>query len=55
MRGVAVGEALLLLGLLCLAYCLWLQQDQLAELQVELDKLRGATTGMAKAWAELEQ
>jgi hypothetical protein len=36
------GELLLLVGLLALAYLLYLQQDQLVGLELEVDKLRGA-------------
>jgi hypothetical protein len=35
------GEAVLLIGLAAIAYFLWVQQSQLVELELELDKLRG--------------
>lgn len=42
MKASIVGELLLLVGLLAVAYLLYLQQDQLVNLELELDRLRGA-------------
>lgn len=42
MKASIAGELLLLVGLLALAYLLYLQQDQLVTLELELDKVRGA-------------
>lgn len=41
-RASLVGELLLLVGLLAVAYLLYVQQEQLVGLELELDKLRGA-------------
>lgn len=42
MKASIAGELLLLTGLLAIAYFLWLQQGQLVELEVELDRMRGS-------------
>ncbi len=42
MKGTAVGELLLLVGLLAVAYLLYVQQEQLVAVELELDRIRGA-------------
>jgi hypothetical protein len=42
MKATVMGEVLLLVGLLAVAYLVYIQQAQLVELELELDKLRGA-------------
>jgi len=41
-RASLLGELLLLVGLLAVAYLLYVQQEQLASVELELDRLRGA-------------
>lgn len=42
MKASIAGELLLLVGLLAVAYLLYVQQEQLALVELELDKVRGA-------------
>jgi len=42
MKASLYGELLLLVGLLAVAYLLYLQQEQLVSLELELDRVRGA-------------
>lgn len=42
MKAVAFSELLLLLAILAVAWFVYVQQEQLASLEVELDRLRGA-------------
>jgi hypothetical protein len=42
MKASIVGELLLLVGLLAVAYLLYVQQDQLVQVELELDRMRGA-------------
>jgi hypothetical protein len=42
MKAAVLGEILLVVGLLALAYLLYVQQEQLAELELEIDRVRGA-------------
>lgn len=42
MKASIAGELLLLIGLAALAYFLYVQQGQLVELELELDRMRGA-------------
>lgn len=42
MKASIAGELLLLVGLLAVAYLLYTQQEQLAVMELELDKMRGA-------------
>ena len=42
MKASIAGELLLLVGLLAVAYLLYVQQEQLVNLELELDKVRGA-------------
>lgn len=42
MKASLAGELLLLVGLLAVAYLLYVQQEQLVTLELELDKVRGA-------------
>jgi hypothetical protein len=42
MKATLTGELLLLVGVLALAYFLYVQQGQLVELELELDRMRGA-------------
>jgi hypothetical protein len=41
-KATLTGEVLLLVGVLALAYFLWVQQGQLVELELELDRMRGS-------------
>jgi hypothetical protein len=41
-KASVAGELLLLVGLLAVAYLLYVQQGQLVELELELDRMRGA-------------
>lgn len=42
MKASIVGELLLLVGVLAVAYFVYVQQSQLVELELELDRMRGA-------------
>jgi hypothetical protein len=42
MKATLYGELLLLVGLLAVAYLLYVQQEQLVTVELELDRLRGA-------------
>lgn len=42
MKATLAGELLLLVGLLAVAYLLYVQQEQLVSLELEVDRLRGA-------------
>lgn len=42
MKASLAGELLLLVGLLAVAYLLYVQQEQLVSMELELDKVRGA-------------
>lgn len=44
MKASIAGELLLLVGLLAVAYLLYVQQEQLTLMELELDKVRGAVT-----------
>jgi hypothetical protein len=44
MKPSVLGELVLLVGVLALAYLLWLQQGQLVELEYELDRMRAGGT-----------
>jgi len=46
-KAAVMGELLLVVGLLCVAYLLYVQQEQLASLTLELDRVRGAVTDVA--------
>jgi hypothetical protein len=41
MKATLYGELLLLVGLLAVAYLLYVQQEQLVSVELELDRLRG--------------
>jgi hypothetical protein len=45
MKASIAGELLLLVGLLAVAWLLYVQQEQLAMMELELDKVRGAIGG----------
>jgi hypothetical protein len=42
MKASLAGELLLLVGLLAVAYLLYVQQGQLVNLELEVDRIRGA-------------
>jgi hypothetical protein len=42
MKASIAGELLLLVGLLAVAYLLYIQQEQIALMELELDRVRGA-------------
>ena len=42
LKASLAGELLLLVGLLAVAWLLYVQQEQLVSLELEVDKLRGA-------------
>lgn len=42
MKASIAGELLLLVGIIALAYFLYLQQDQLVSLELEMDRMKGA-------------
>jgi hypothetical protein len=44
-KGMVISELILVLGLLAVAYLLYVQQEQIAELELEIDRVRGAVTG----------
>lgn len=54
-KALAFSELLLLVGLLAVAYLLYVQQEQLAELTVEIDRVRGAVGELAKVPEEKQQ
>jgi hypothetical protein len=45
MKATVMGEVLLLVGLLAVAWLVYVQQAQMVELELELDKIRGALAG----------
>ena len=54
MKATVMGEVLLLVGLLAVAWLVYVQQEQLVELELELDKLRGALAASANGPAQVE-
>ena len=42
MKSSAALQVLLILALLCLSYVVWIQGQQLVELELDVDKLRAA-------------
>jgi len=49
MKASLAGELLLLVGLLAVAYLLYVQQGQLVNLELEVDRIRGAFTPVPAA------
>lgn len=49
MKATVTAELLLLLAIAAVAYLLYVQQQQLADLELELDKVRGAIGSLAPA------
>ena len=42
MKATALLEVLLIIALLCLSYVVWIQGQQLVDLELDFDKLRSA-------------
>lgn len=49
MKATVMGEVLLLVGLLAVAWLVYVQQEQLVALELELDRLKGGVDSMLLA------
>jgi hypothetical protein len=46
MKSVVFSELLILVAVLAVAYLVYQQQGQISDLELELDRVRGAVTGL---------